>query len=249
VPKTRVLSFVSIPRLEIVEIALIAGFDGVLIDLEHGPITVSDLPAMIAAVGSHGGDCLIRVESSYSDAIGKALDAGASGIVVPRVGNVQAAAHAVDAARFSRGRGFNPFVRAGGYGGLTGFAQKADANVEVICMIEGRDGLDNARDIVRVDGVTGVFLGPYDLSVALGHPGDVRHPSVVEAIDLVIETAVAEGCSVGVFSSDPVDAQSWRQKGADMLFIGVDADVLRRAYIGLLAQFVGDTPTGARMDR
>lgn len=235
----------SIPRLEIVEIALTAGFDGVLIDLEHGPITVSDLPPMIAAVNAFGGDCLVRVESGYSEAVGRALDAGASGIVFPRVADVHTAAHAVDVARFSGGRGFNPFVRAGGYGALKGFAEKADAEVEVICMIEGRDGLDNAREIVRVDGVTGIFVGPYDLSAALGHPGDTQHPTVVKAIDLVIEMAVAEGCSVGVFSADPAEARSWRQKGADMLFIGVDADILRRAYLGVLTQFVGDSATGA----
>ena len=242
----RLLSFVSIPRLEIVEIAMTAGFHGVLIDLEHGPMTVSDLLPMIAAVNAFGGDCLVRVESGYSEAVGRTLDAGASGIVFPRVADVRAAAHAVDVARFSGGRGFNPFVRAGGYGGLRGFAEKADAEVEVICMVEDLEGLNNARDIVRVDGVTGILVGPYDLSVALGHPGDTQHPTVVNAIDLVIDIAVSEGRSVGVFSSDPMEARSWWQKGADMLFIGVDADILRRAYLGVLSLFVGDaTGVGA----
>ena len=191
--RVRTVSLVSIPRLEIVEVVLTAGFDGVLIDLEHGPITVSDLPPLVAAARAFGADCLVRVDSSHSEAIGRALDVGVTGIVVPRIAKAEEASHAVEVAKFSGGRGFNPFVRAGGYGARAGFVEDADDEIEVICMIEGVSGLANALEIMQVQGVNTVFLGPYDMSVALGHPGETGHPEVVAAIEGVIRIAESEG--------------------------------------------------------
>ncbi len=238
--RVRTVSLVSIPRLEIVEVVLTAGFDGVLIDLEHGPMTVSDLPPLVAAARAFGADCLVRVDSSHSEAIGRALDVGVTGIVVPHIAKAEAAAHAVEVAKFSGGRGFNPFVRAGGYGARTGFVEDADDEIEVICMIEGVSGLANALEIMQVQGVNTVFLGPYDMSVALGHPGETGHPEVVAAIEGVIRIAESERVSVGVFSATGANARWWREKGADILFIGVDAAVLREAYEDVLDDFAGE---------
>ena len=181
-PRTRTFSFVSIPRLEIVDVVLRAGFDGVLIDLEHGAITMHDVPAMVAAADALDGETLVRVSSSHSDSVGKVLDVGVGGIVVPHVGTADAAAEVAAAARFSGERGFNPFVRAGSWGSDPDFASRADASVEVVCMIEGAAGVQHAGEIMRTDGVTGVFLGPYDLSVACGRPGDTKHPDVVKRL-------------------------------------------------------------------
>lgn len=233
-PGSRVFSFVSIPRIEVVEVILAAGFDGVLIDLEHGAIGVSELPALIAAADAGGGDCFVRVDSVDSEVLGTALDSGASGVVVPHVEDAESAARVVSAARFDRSRGFNPFVRAGGYGTHSDFTSTADAAVEIVPMIEGSGGVASASEIVHTDGVTGVFLGPYDLSLALGRPGETRHPEVVEAIGGVIQIAVAAGRSAGVFCSTAADAARWRERGADMLFIGVDAAVLLGGYRQIL---------------
>ena len=234
-PPPRIFTFVSIPRLEVVELAVAAGFNGVLVDLEHGPITVSDLPPLAAAAESKRGACLVRVDSVTSAATGRALDCGATGIVFPHVGDADSAALAAGRARFDGRRSLNPFVRAAGYGQRRDYPESADRNVEVICTIESRDGLDNVEHILRVDGVSGLFVGPYDLSVALGHPGDTHHPIVIDAIDHVIRLATAVGKSIGVFSSTARDAMGWRAKGVDTTFIGVDVDIYRSACLGILS--------------
>ena len=102
-------------------------------------------------------------------------------------------------------------------------------------MIEGEGGVENAEAIIHTDGVTGVFIGPYDLSVALGYPGETRHPEVLEAVAAVIGIGIAAGKSVGVFCSDAADAARWREHGADLLFIGVDAQMLRAHYEEILS--------------
>ena len=101
-------------------------------------------------------------------------------------------------------------------------------------MIEGAGGVANASEIVQTEGVTGVFLGPYDLSLALGRPGETRHPEVIEAIRGVIQIAVALERSVGVFCSTAADAAAWKAEGADLLFIGVDAAMLLSGYQQIL---------------
>jgi len=223
-----VATFVSIPRVEIVEMLADAGFDAVILDLEHGPYGIQSVSPLIAAAHGRGIAAIVRVADDRAQGIGAALDAGADGIVVPHV-NTAAQAHAViDAARFPPDgqRGANPWVRAGAYGTDRRFFDEANDRVAVIGMVEGVDGVANLDEILAVPGLDGVFIGPVDLSSSLGVPGQTEHPDVVQTVADIVRRGANAGVATAVFAPTPRAAARWLGAGAFLVALGVDAGLI-----------------------
>src|SRR5690606_25334911 len=144
----------------------------------HGLLDYSDLPVMLPAISNSAATPLVRVPWNEPYEIMKALDAGAYGIIVPMINDRADAERAVAACRYPPGgnRSYGP-IRAALYGG-SDYAREANGQVACIGMIETQAGLDNVDDIVSTPGLDAVYIGPSDLSLALGLPatGDSDHP-------------------------------------------------------------------------
>jgi 4-hydroxy-2-oxoheptanedioate aldolase len=130
-------------------------------------------------------------------------------------------------------RGANPWVRAGGYGLIPQWFARANEESAVLLMIEGAGGLRATEQILELPDLDGVFLGPVDLSHALGVPGDLEHPSVTEAATATIRRAVDSGVAAGVFAANAAQAGGWFERGAGFVAVGVDSGHLGHALAGL----------------
>lgn len=216
--------FSIVPAVEIIEMIGLAGFDAVILDTEHGPYSIDRLGPLVVAARACNIYSIARVRANEASLIGGVLDAGADGVLIPQIGSTKEAALAVSAARFAPEgtRGANPWVRAADYGERADWFQSANSEAAVFLMVEGKEGVAAAADIVRTPSLDGVFLGPVDLSHALGVPGEINHPKVVEQMRKVID--VASSCSVAtaVFSPTPQGAENWIRHGARLIGLGVD---------------------------
>lgn len=221
---TVVATFALIPRVEIVEALARSGFEAVILDLEHGPYDVSELPSLVAAGHGAGLHVIARVGDPSAPAIGRVLDTGVDGVVVPHVSSAAQARAAVDAVRYppEGSRSLNPYVRAAAYDASDSYLDDANSRVALLVMVEGVDGVTALDEFVRTPGVDGVFVGPVDLSAALGHPGQPEHPAVINAVGDLIKSATTSGCAAGVYSPTPEAATRWIEAGATLVALSAD---------------------------
>ena len=160
------------------EITAGAGFDWLVVDLEHG---AGGREATLAQLQALRAPAIVRVPHAASEEIGWVLDHGAAGVLVPRVQGIRDAARAVAATRYAGARGLDPGSRAGAFGRDAGYAERADEERVVMVQIETRGALDAAGEIAALPGVDALFVGPYDLGVALGVTPGAATPEVQEA--------------------------------------------------------------------
>jgi 4-hydroxy-2-oxoheptanedioate aldolase len=228
-PLTAVFSIIR--SVEVVEIIGLAGFDAVILDMEHGPYGIDELGTLILAARARGLQPIVRVPRNEPALIGSVLDAGAAGILVPQVATPAEAQAVVAAARFAPqgARGANPWVRAADFDGSPAWFARANAEVAVLVMIEGRAGVENAGAIMATPGLDGVFLGPVDLSHALGVPGEIDHPDVVAKMQQVLADARGRSLAVAVFTPTAQGARAWLGRGASIVAVGVETGHLLRA--------------------
>jgi 4-hydroxy-2-oxoheptanedioate aldolase len=222
--KPMVATFSIVPSVEVVQIIALAGFEAVVLDTEHGPYGVESLVPLIAAAHARGAYAIVRVRENSPAWIGGALDAGADGIIVPQVGSRREAEAAVAAARFAPigRRGANSWVGAADFSGDAGWFAAANETVAVLVMIEGEEGVAAATEIIETPHLDGVFLGPVDLSHALGVPGQIDHPAVTGKIAEVVALARARGVATAVFAATPAGANAWFARGVGLVGLGVD---------------------------
>lgn len=220
-----------------VECSGYAGFDFVILDMEHGPVGFSDLQHLVRAAEVSDVISVVRTYDSSEMAIGKALDLGAKGIQVPQVRSASEAREVVKAARFfpDGERGVCRFVRAARYSAIPRdeYFRKANRSL-VILQIEGTQAIDELDEILRVEGFDILFVGPYDLSQSLGVPGQVSHPSVIKAIEDITGKARAAGVVLGVFCDTPESAALWRKAGIQYLSYSVDVGIYMEACISII---------------
>ena len=235
-PFLALFSIIAAP--EIVELAAAAGFDGIILDTEHGSYGTEHLPALILAARAGGIFPIMRVRCNDAALIGAALDAGASGVLVPQIGTPEEAARAIGAARFAPqgSRGANPWVRAGRYGFSPQWFETANSDAAVLLMIEGPGGMQSLDAILALPHLDGVFVGPVDLSHSLGVPGQITHTSVRGAVVSVIQATNAADVNAGVFAPTEVEAARWLDCGARFVAVGVDTAHIGKALQSLAQQ-------------
>lgn len=228
--RQRVLGvFNAIPHPVAVEITAAAGVDFVCLDGEHAQIGRAEFENLIRAADVHRVPCMVRVPGHLPDSIASVLDAGASGVLVPRVSSAAQTRAMVAATRYppTGARGVGP-GRAAGYGyGIPDYLASANDRLVLAIQIETAEGLANVADIVAVDGVDVIFIGPGDLAVTIGATGPEGRPRLMAAIETITAAALAAGRTVGIFCATPDEVARWSDLGISLFLISNDARYLR----------------------
>lgn len=223
-----------------VEAAGHAGYDFVLLDMEHGTTTFQELPNLIRAANVTGVCPVVRVPRGSDIWIDQALDVGAGAVMIPQIDTAEQARAAVSAAKFSPvgTRGTCRFVRSAGFGAVPGseYFSRAQDTV-VILQAEGQKAIDNLDEILDVPGIDVVFVGPYDLSSSLGHVGEIDHPEVIAAIKQIIAKAAAKGVKIGCFADTVEGGKKWRDMGVKFIGYGCDTYIFMQAAKADVAEF------------
>lgn len=223
----------------LIEVMGFAGFDFIIIDLEHGPNSYLNAQDLVRAAKGAGSFPIIRVAANSAVDIGKALDIGAMGVQVPQISNKDEALQAVQCAKFHPlgMRGVCRFVRAAEYSNKDRFNYFREANDNfLILQLEGVEGVNNFEEIVEVEGINIIFLGPYDLSQALGVSGQINHPLVLEKMKDIISGCAVRGIKTGVFTDNIADAKGWNELGVDYISFSVDVGIMLEACKSIIKQ-------------
>ena len=205
-----------------------AGFDFVILDMEHGPVSLETMQNNVRAALISGIVPVIRTRDRQAESISQALDIGALGIQVPQITTAREIENVISAAKFSpKGeRGVCRFVRAAEYSSLPGKEYFKRANQSLlIVQVEGKKALDNIDEILQVEEVDVFFIGPYDLSQSLGVPGQIDHPAVLKVINQLLEEAQKRSCALGVFADNVTDALKWKKFGLNYISYSVDVGI------------------------
>lgn len=206
----------------------IAGYDFVIIDQEHGPSNRERLYDHVRAANSGNIKPIIRVAENNHNLIGAALDANAFGVQVPNISTLNDAEKAINAARFfpMGNRGVCRFVSAASYGEMDKSQYFKDANSKLLILqVEGKEGISNLPEILKLNGFDVLFIGPYDLSQSFGYPGQITHPKVKDEILKIKDLAKGPGILLGSFADTPETYSFLVENNFDYIAYSVDVQL------------------------
>lgn len=219
-------SWITIGHPNVAEILANAGFDWLVIDIEHNPIDPAMVQTLITTIQSKGVKAIVRVSKNEEVVIKQVLDAGADGIIVPMVCSKEDAIQAVNYAKYppigKRGVGL---ARAQQYGRhFDAYKQWVAEGLFVIAQIEHIDGINNLEDIIGVEGIDGTIIGPYDLSGSMGMPGEFEKPIVKDALKRYIDACKKHNFPMGfhVVDARPEKIQEKIEEGYSFIAYGTD---------------------------
>ncbi len=223
-------TLVGIGSSEVAEVLCLSGMQWLFVDMEHSAMGITTLLSIVQAT-SPAIPCLVRPPSADEGWLKKCLDIGPAGLIVPHVNSPDEARRILRLTKYPPlGERSIGIARAQGYG--TRFEQylkEANDGVAIVLQIEHRDAVANIESIVAVDGIDGLYIGPYDLSASMGKPGAVDDADVQAAIDTVAASAQAAGIPLGIFVASPEAAVPYIRKGYQLITVGVDALLLSQA--------------------
>lgn len=225
----------------VVEILALSGFDFLILDMEHGIYDQTALDACIRACEAVGCAPIVRVPGINPSAAQWALDMGAYGVIVPQVGNAASAAIAVGMTKFAPEgtRGYNPFTRVAAYAApgdnQTGKLRNDFGLTSVI--VENQAALDDLDEILTIKGLDMVYVGVYDLSIALGCEGDTKHPVINRVLEQTISRVRASGKIAGLMVRNTADVTKAIKLGARFIVYSVDTLIMRDAAKAAVESF------------
>ena len=219
---------------EMVTIFKAAGLDFFFIDTEHSVPSYRDIQTMVRAGRGANLIPLVRVTQSEYFLIARLLDVGAMGIIAPRIQSVEEARRVVDAMKFtpegSRGYGLRGIINDYQYSGARAEMDSANRETMVVLQVESRECLESIDDIAAVPGVDAFMIGPFDLTISLGIPGQFEEPVFWKAIDRVVEAADKAGVAPGIHMANAKVLKKAAERGMRFLVCGSDASVLLAGY-------------------
>ena len=211
------------------EIAATADFDWLLIDTEHSPNDVPSVLAQLQAIAGYDAAAAGRPHIGETHIIKQSLDLGCQTLIVPMVESAAQAEMLVKSMRYPpngiRGVG-GAGARATGFSSHADYLTTADNEMCLVVQIETKAGLDALDDILTVDGVDAVFIGPSDLSANLGHIGNIGAPEVVKAVETALDKIAASDKASGIMALDPAAAKGYLARGVDFVAVSIDARTL-----------------------
>jgi len=219
-------SWITIGHTSVVEIMVSAGFEWLVVDMEHTSIDLATAHSLIATIQANGLKALVRVSKNEEVIVKRVLDIGADGIIVPMVKSKEDAKKAIDFAKYppigKRGVGL---FRAQKYGiGFEEYKKWVNEELVIIAQIEHIEAVKNIEEIITTDGIDGVIIGPYDLSGSMGFPGEYHRKDVKQAITKVLDMCKKHNVPFGfhVIESDPAKLQEKIDEGCTFLAYSLD---------------------------
>jgi len=221
----------TVPNTIVSYIAALSGYDFIVLDSEHGTFLESDyMPAMLAT-GTFDLTTIVRLRGQNPTSIGPCLDMGIDGIMVPNVTTAHQVRELVKTVHFppKGSRGYaGSIARSSGYGlDLESYQRGADPFLSV--MIESEEGVDNIDEIARVEGLSGVVVGHYDLSASLGIPGDFAQPAYERALGRIEGAAATHGKTLGSAPHPSYPVERLIARGHRLITLSVDTKLIREA--------------------
>lgn len=218
-----------------------AGFDWLLVDNEHSPNDVRSTLAQLQALGASASHPIVRVPVGDTVILKRMLDIGAQTILVPMVESAEQAASLVADVTYPptgrRGVGYS-LTRAARFGADTGYGHSADDGICLLVQVENRAGLAALDDILKVDGIDGVFIGPADLAADMGHMADIGHADVQAAIMDAITRIRQAGKAPGILSTQEPMTRAALAAGAQFVAVGADVSLLATQARKLAAAWI-----------
>lgn len=210
------------------------GYDYAMLDMEHSPVSLESTLAMIRAVQSNGAKAVVRVPDKQPVWVGRLMDMGADGVMVPMVNTVEEAQtiaqSSVYAPAGTRGMAAG-IVRATGFGVKTDeYLASYRKNFMLIIQIESQEAVEAAAGLAAVDGIDGIFIGPYDLAGSLGNLGQPEHKETRAAIRRVLKAVKPTGKPVSTLTNPARNAKKLFAEGYELVFSGTDLGMIRSAF-------------------
>ena len=233
----------------IAELCAGSGLDWLLIDAEHSPNGLESVLAQLQAIHGYPVHTMVRPPVNDTVLIKQYLDLGVQNLLVPMVNSAAEAEAAVAATRYPphgvRGVG-SALARASRWNRIPDYLARASETVSVTVQIESTAAVEAVEEILAVEGVDAIFLGPSDLAASMGVLGQQEHPKVCAAVERCLAAAKAAGKPAGVNAFSPGTARHYLDKGANFILVGADVALLARGSEALAAQYIqppdGDTP-------
>jgi 2-keto-3-deoxy-L-rhamnonate aldolase RhmA len=221
-------TWVSIPDIAVVEVLAQAGFDYLLIDGEHAPISPSQLFPLAVAAERRGCPVVYRVQTNSADLIKAALDIGIAGLMVPMVESPEEAAAVISAAKYPPAgrRGMGPWRASNYFQDFQDYIASANEQTAVIVQIESAAAVEKATQIAAVPGIDALYVGPADLSGSLGVPVGKLEPPLLEALRRVVAAGQATGRCVGIDAPSNERLETFAGLGFRLFSFGIDASYL-----------------------
>ena len=202
---------------EIPRVMAAAGFDFFFVDAEHGGFGLETVQDSVAAAVASGITPLVRVCELLYSQVARVLDAGAQGVIFPRVEDPGLLAEAIGWTRYPPAgkRGFGVFPPLLDYEqhSVGAIMEHLNRNVMVVVQFETAKALEKAEELLSVPGIDATMIGPADLSISLGVPGEYEHPSLVDAISRFAGQCEAHGIAPGIHCRDAASARFWAGRG------------------------------------
>ncbi|MDP4223265.1 MAG: aldolase/citrate lyase family protein [Bacteroidota bacterium] len=216
--------------LEVAEMISQSGFDWVMIDMEHSVLTLKDVQNSLPVFGKKLLR-IVRIPGNDPVWIKRVLDTGCDGIMVPMVNSGEEAEKLVRAAKYPPvGQRSVGITRAHSYGqSFSKYLESANSDLIIMAQIEHRDGVRNIDLILNIKGIDWIFIGPYDMSASMGLAGQVSHPDVRKAIELVKKKCRDSGIPYGIFGASPEALVQEFHDGCKYLLCGIDVFLISTA--------------------
>ena len=224
---------------DIAEILGAAGLDFIIIDCEHGPGSPESVVNCVRAAELRGMSPIIRVTEDTRTGILRYFDIGAHGILVPQIEGAKQAEQVVKHSKYSP-YGFRGMAmpRASSWGmDEDGYMEAANEETMIIIQCENAACLNEIEKVAKVPGVDVVFLGPYDMSQALGVPGQTKHPLLLDARKRILSAAEEAGVAAGIFVTAIEDALMAKKEGWKLILMGLDIASIGSVYRGYAEEF------------
>ncbi len=214
----------------------VAGFDWAVLDMEHTPLDLMDLVHLLQAVAGTPMTPMVRVPWNETVGVKRVLDAGASSLMIPFIQNADEARRAVAATRYPpQGvRGMAGMSRGSRFGTTPDYLRTANDGICVLLQLETPQAMAQLEAIAAVPGVDGLFVGPGDLSGAMGHVGQLTHPEVMASMADAARRANAIGMPIGTVGGNAETVAAYRAMGYDFLAMASDLGLLMRGLQGAL---------------
>ncbi|WP_180163594.1 MULTISPECIES: 4-hydroxy-2-oxoheptanedioate aldolase [unclassified Acinetobacter] len=227
------------------EIAANAGYDWLLIDGEHAPSDLRTTLSQLQSIAAYPSQAVVRPPIGSVQLIKQLLDIGAQTLLIPMVETVEQAQLMVKAVRYPpegiRGVGA-ALARATRWNSIPDYYATAHENICLLIQIESVEGIKNLEEILKIEGIDGVFIGAVDLSATMGYQGNPNHPEVQKTVIDAIQRIRKAGKAAGILSTQHEVTQKYIELGTEFVAVGVDTSVLMNSLRELLSKYKTDTP-------